>query len=266
MDLDRKSSLLLAICLLVLVTWLGLTPPGLLGKTDSIGYAVCHRIPSHSFHLGVRPLSLCARCTGQYLGFLIGLFFQLFFGQRRAKQFPGKEVQVLLIGLIFVYLLDGFNSYLSLDPRTGTWMIYQPDNSLRLAAGMGAGISLSAFMLPFFNRVTWIDGADGIIFPDPAAWLGLAGAAGLVIFLVLTGNPFFLYPLTLTAAVGVLLFLTLTYAVIWMILFQREKQFRDWRDLSWILALGLLTGMTQIALLDLVRYWSTGTWDGFHLG
>ena len=29
---------------ILLVVWLILTPPGLLGKADAIGYAVCHRI------------------------------------------------------------------------------------------------------------------------------------------------------------------------------------------------------------------------------
>ncbi|MDW7990671.1 MAG: DUF2085 domain-containing protein, partial [Anaerolineae bacterium] len=45
-----------------------LTPPGLLTKTDCIGVAVCHRIPSHSFHIGGRQLPLCARCTGTFPG------------------------------------------------------------------------------------------------------------------------------------------------------------------------------------------------------
>ncbi|MFC1936831.1 hypothetical protein ACFLYP_04105 [Chloroflexota bacterium] len=45
---------------LMLVGWLLNTPTGLLGKADAIGYAVCHQIAHRSFHIGDRPISLCA--------------------------------------------------------------------------------------------------------------------------------------------------------------------------------------------------------------
>ena len=37
---------------------------GILGHADEIGYAVCHQIDLRSFHIGDRPLPLCARCSG----------------------------------------------------------------------------------------------------------------------------------------------------------------------------------------------------------
>src|SRR5512136_1841670 len=58
-----------------LLAWLELTPPGLLGKMDAIGYAVCHQIPGRSFFLSERQLPLCARCSGMYLGACIGLLY-----------------------------------------------------------------------------------------------------------------------------------------------------------------------------------------------
>jgi hypothetical protein len=36
----------------LLLIWLILTPSGLLGKSDAVGYSVCHRFPSHSYFLG----------------------------------------------------------------------------------------------------------------------------------------------------------------------------------------------------------------------
>ena len=65
-----KAGLALAVGL-VLLGWLLNTPPGLLGKADAIGYAVCHRIDLRSFHLGERALPLCARCSGMYLGAML---------------------------------------------------------------------------------------------------------------------------------------------------------------------------------------------------
>ena len=73
---------------LLLIGWLLNTPPGLLGKADAIGYAVCHRIDLRSFHLGDRQLPLCARCTGMYLGALLALMFQFFTGRRRSGAPP----------------------------------------------------------------------------------------------------------------------------------------------------------------------------------
>ncbi|NTW42077.1 MAG: response regulator, partial [Cellulomonadaceae bacterium] len=43
-----------AAALALLVTWLTLTPDGLLGKMDAIGCAVCHRIEERSFFLADR--------------------------------------------------------------------------------------------------------------------------------------------------------------------------------------------------------------------
>ena len=62
---------------IVLVGWLLNTPAGILGKADAIGYAVCHRIGERSFHIGGRSLSLCARCTGMYLGAMVGMVYQI---------------------------------------------------------------------------------------------------------------------------------------------------------------------------------------------
>ena len=60
---------------LVFLGFLMVAPPGLLGKADALGYAVCHRIDARSFHIGTRQLPLCARCSGMYLGALLGLVF-----------------------------------------------------------------------------------------------------------------------------------------------------------------------------------------------
>src|SRR5512135_3248394 len=63
--------------------WLLNTPPGLLGKADAVGYSVCHRIDARSFHIGNRQLPLCVRCTGMYLGAMLGLVYQAFLAPRR---------------------------------------------------------------------------------------------------------------------------------------------------------------------------------------
>src|SRR5687767_13825688 len=52
--------------LIAFAVWFAVAPPGLLGKADAIGYAICHRIDERSFHMDDRQLPLCARCTGEF--------------------------------------------------------------------------------------------------------------------------------------------------------------------------------------------------------
>src|SRR5512140_1062458 len=89
----------------VLFVWLVDTPAGLLGKADAIGYAVCHRIDLRSFHLGDRQLPLCARCTGMYLGAMLGLFLQRLSGRRGGN--PPKAVWFVMALLVLAFGIDG---------------------------------------------------------------------------------------------------------------------------------------------------------------
>jgi uncharacterized membrane protein len=78
---------------LVFIGWLINTPTGLLGKADAVGYAVCHRIDVRSFHLGERPLPLCARCSGMYLAAVLNIVYQAEVAQRSGM--PGRSGMVV---------------------------------------------------------------------------------------------------------------------------------------------------------------------------
>lgn len=78
--------------ILIIFVWLLNTPAGLMGKADAIGYAVCHRIDLRSFHLGERQMPLCARCSGMYLGAMLGLACQAIISPRRMGSPPKKVI------------------------------------------------------------------------------------------------------------------------------------------------------------------------------
>src|SRR5258708_12595275 len=80
----------------VLGVWLYNTPPGLLGKADAIAFAICHRLVSHSILMGQEAMPLCARCTGIYLGALVGLSTMPGLTRRPA---PGLPPPPLLLAL-----------------------------------------------------------------------------------------------------------------------------------------------------------------------
>ena len=100
---------------ILLLGWLLNTPAGLLGKADALGYAVCHRIDLRSFHLGDRQLPLCVRCSGMYLGAMLGLTYQAF-TRKRVGGFPPRSVWAVYAAFILAFALDGVNSYLHLFP------------------------------------------------------------------------------------------------------------------------------------------------------
>lgn len=257
------SGLTILAVVLILAGWLLNTPPGLSGKADAVGYAVCHRIDLRSFHIGDRPLPLCARCTGMYLGAVVGLLYQTITARRKAGM-PPRSVLAGLGLLVLLFGVDGFNSYLRLFLDHP--LLYEPNNTLRLLTGTGMGIAIASVLFPAFNQSVWQVYDSRPPLPGLPA-LGLTLALGLGIdLLVLTENPFVLYPLALISAGGVLLLLTMVYSLIYLMVLRLENRFQSFPELFVPLCAGLGLGVLQIAVLDAVRYLLTGTWDGFHLG
>ena len=247
----------------LLLGWLVNTPPGLLGKADAVGYAVCHRIDLRSFHLGERTLPLCARCTGMHLGALLGLGYQALLRRRKAGMPPMWILGTL--GLLALgFAADGLNSFLSLIPGMPT--LYTPMNWLRLLTGTGMGLVMAALLYPAFNQTVWKDWQPGAALEGWRPLGGLFALALLLDVVVLTENPLVLYPLALLSAAGVLVELTLVYTMITTMLLRKDNQFLYVRQMLLPLIAGLGLGLTQIAVLDFLRFLLTGTWDGFHLG
>lgn len=246
----------------LVLAWLLATPPGLLGKSDAVAYAVCHRIGSHSFFFSARPFSLCARCSGQYLGFLWGFALQILLRKRRTG-FPSRWALVGLVILLLFYGLDGVNSLLSLYPGLSDWSLYQPMNELRLFSGLGMGLAISAIYYPLMGQTIWKEYSTERSLKGIRVWLLWMGGGIGIGLLVLTGNPLLLYPLILLSTAGLITLLTMLYLVIWILLARRENSFSSWGELGWWILAGFGTAAFQIELIDLIRYLLTGTWSGF---
>jgi uncharacterized membrane protein len=257
-----KGLIFIAVSLLVF-GWLLNAPAGLLGKTDAIGYAVCHRIDVRSFHLGDRQLPLCARCTGMYLGAVLGLSFQALFAGRRAGM-PSWRLWIVFGLFVLAFGVDGINSYLHLFP--GAPSLYEPSNLMRLLTGTGMGLVIAFAVYPAFNQTAWRgpDPAPAVKGFKPLAFIVLVALA--MDWLVWIENPLLLYFFGLVSAAGALILLTLVYSVFWLMLLKKDNHAALLSDLIIPLVLGFGTGIFQIALFDLMRFALTGTWDGFHLG
>ncbi len=248
----------------VSATFLILTPPGWLTKADMVGYAVCHRIESHSFEFGGRQLPLCARCTGTFVGALLGLVGQCAILKRsRAGEFPPTPIIALLVLFIAAMGADGLNSYLTFFPNLPH--LYEPRNWLRLTTGALSGLALSGLLYPILNATLWnAPQATRAI----ARWRDLGVLllleAGLV-GAVLTGWAPLLVPLATLSALGVLAMLTSVNTVILVMLAGRENTASHWRDTLLPLLAGLTLSLLEIGAVDALRYWLTGTLGGLPL-
>lgn len=255
------KALLVLFTLVLLGVWLIETPPGLLGKADAVGYAVCHRAPARSFLLGDRPLPLCARCSGTFLSGLMTLIFILRLGRR--GELPDLKTSLLLGVFAVAFGLDGVNSLAHTLP--GAPSLYPSQNWLRLLTGTGVGMGIGALLAPVFNQALW---ANFDSRPSLGSWrelLTLLGLAALLDLAILSENPFLVYPLAVLSGLAVLSILTLTYSTLWVLFFKRENRYHQWRE-AWVpLLAGFATALLQIALLDAVRFILTGTWSGFNL-
>ncbi len=121
-------------------------------------------------------------------------------------------------------------------------------------------------LYPAFNQTVWQDWKN-IPSLSGLPSLGVLVLLALVLDgLVLTGNPLMLYPLALISAAGVLVLLTLVYSMVCVMLLHLENRVLRPRQLLAPLIGGFGLALLQIAVLDWLRYFFTGTWDGFHFG
>jgi len=241
------------------------TPAGLLDKADWVAYAICHRIPSHSLHVDARPLPLCARCTGTYLGAMVAIAF--FLAKRpRAGSLPPLPILLTLFGFSAAWALDGVNSYLGLSGQASAGFplqpVYQPQNWLRLLTGSLHGLMMASLFFPIAMSTFWEAPETKRVVRSYRELAGLVLAVLVAVALALTGSPVVLYPLALVSSAGVLVMLTLVNTVMVLILARRENTAARWRDLALPLLAGLALSVILVGLVDVLRYALTGTMTG----
>ncbi len=256
--------------ILAFSAWFYIAPPGLLGKADAIGYAICHRIDERSFQIGDRQLPLCARCTGEFYAAGIALIFFALVSKKQSGM-PGWKVGAPLILFFLAFGIDGSNSYLYLLKQTSGGVfdnipnLYIPNNTLRLFTGSGMGIALASILFPAFNQSTW-----AVNDPSPAlSWKKLGILTGIVIIvnlLILTDSPIVLYPIAILSVLGVLALLIIVFSMAWLLIMRQENVFDSLTQMWLPFLAGTTLALLMITAIDLLRFKLTGTWGGFPLG
>ena len=262
--------LVTAAALIAFGVWFAITPPGLLGKADSIGYAVCHRIDERSFHIGERQLPMCARCTGEFYAAAITLIFLSIVSPKRSGM-PGWKLAIPLMIFLLAFAIDGANSYLYLLKTTAGGALdtipnlYTPNNTLRLFTGSFMGIALASILYPAFNQSAWVH-------PNPERaldWKKLGILLGIVILVdlaILTGNPYILFLVAILSVLGVLSLLIMVFGMAWMLIMREENIYTSLKGMWMPFLAGTTLAFLMITAIDLLRFKLTGTWGGFPLG
>ena len=252
---------LVGFAIALFITWLALTPDGILGKADAVGYAVCHRISARTFFIGERPGPMCARCSGMFLGALLGLIFQI--TQGRNGKMPPIWVMVLFGLMALAWGLDGVNSFTMLVPNLPSF--YQTTNVTRLVTGTGMGLAVSAILYPSFVQTMFTKWEEQSSLGSWKQVLGLFLLAATLDILILLEIPWILYPLSILSAASVLVLLTLIYSLVLTLLFKKDNTYERFSQLLMPLVGGFILALLQVGAIDLVRYLYTGTWEGFAL-
>lgn len=239
--------------LLIIAVFFFFPPVTVLDKTHAVGYAICHQIPSRTFHIDGTPLPLCARCTGIFLGALLGIGGLILKGRYRAVSLPALPVLLSLIGFTVVLGIDGLNSYLSFFP--GAPQLYQPQNWLRLTTGTFHGLTMSVIVFPVINGALWHASltTNEPVMKNFKELLPFLGGCVVIILTVLWQQPLLLYPLATLSTLGVMMMLSIVNTMFVLIITRREGYARTWQDIVLPLTMGLAISFLMIGGIDYLR-------------
>lgn len=110
----------------------------------------CHARADRSFFYHGRQFPICARCTGEMIGMILGVPIAFFMG------YPSFSVVLLMM---FPMVLDGFLQLLT---------PYESKNYRRCATGIVFGIAFIFFLIYFHRTCVMIAGAIVKLFVDDA--------------------------------------------------------------------------------------------------
>jgi uncharacterized membrane protein len=251
----KLTVVLVALSVLVIVSFVVVSPSSLLGKADAVGYAVCHRIPERSFTIAGRQLPLCARCTGTFLGAVLGLTVMPVLRRQRASLLPPVSVLLMLVLFVGLWGFDGLNSYMTLFP--GGPHLYEPQNWLRMTTGMLNGLALFFFVFPIYSFTLWRQPTSERVLGNIWELLAILPVVALLVFVTWAEVPFLLYPLAIVSSLGVLMMLAIVNSMLVTVVLGREGYAETWRQVLVPLAVGVGLAILQIAALVWVRDYLT---------
>lgn len=241
----------LGVSLTLLAGVLFLPLGSLADRLHMVVHGVCAQ--AHYISIGPYTMPLCARNTGIYAGFLATLLYLIVLGRKRAAQFPKLPITLVLAFAILAMGVDGLNS-MALD--IGGYNLYPPQNTLRIASGLGMGIAIGTFMLAIFNLSLRYDARrdERVI----GSWAELAGAfvVAFGLYALLLNSPVWLYyPLAIFSVIGIVGVLFMSNVFVVAMISGLENRVLQLRQLSRPATIGIALTAAELALLAGLRMW-----------
>jgi uncharacterized membrane protein len=233
----------------------------ILTAADWAGYALCHRITERSFTINGRQFPLCARCTGMYLGATLTIAALFLAGRAKWVLLPHKWLLLTFFGLIALMGIDGLNSYGHFFANAPH--LYEPQNWLRLATGMGAGLTLGIIVFAALAQALWRQPRYAPLVKNFRELAGLLLLALVTTILVLSNQPALLYVLAIISTAGLLFVVTALNTAVLSVLLRREGQAVTWSDTIGPLLAGLALAVLELGTISALRWSMTGTMAGF---
>ena len=266
MKLNRRQLVAVLVVILFVMAFYSLsdtshlTHDRVLAGGDWLGAALCHRITERSFTIAGRQFSLCARCTGMYLGVMITFIVVGLAGRLRWGDLPPLRVLLLLIVFVGVMGFDGINSYMHFFPNLPH--LYTPRNWLRLLTGMGTGLAMGLVIIPMLAQTVWrLDVYRPVIgsFRELAVMMGVAGTA---VLLLLSNQPAINYVLAIVSVAGVVAIVTAINVILLLTLFRKDGLATRWQETAVPLTIGLALAFIELSIITYLRLQFTGTITG----
>ena len=92
---------------------------------------ICHQRPERCFSISGKPMSICSRCLGFYLGLVVGLFLPIVIA--KIMLIDGNTLLLIMLISLIPMALDGLTQLLGLR---------HSNNTLRFITGFLAGVVL----------------------------------------------------------------------------------------------------------------------------
>ncbi len=235
----------------IISLFIAATPPGLWEKARVIGYALCHQLTERSFFIHEHQSPLCARCTGMYLGFFIGLVFLIARRRTHSARMPRTAIIGVLIGFMIIMGIDGVNSTISIIP--GAPQLYHTTNLHRIVTGSLFGLAMCMLFFPVFSTAIWRQPSGDRSIKSWRELFVMMLAAFAIDAVVLTQADWLFYPLTILSIFGPLLLLGFMGAIIVMTMRNMVNTIDRWRQLALPLFAGVALGLVLITLMDVLR-------------
>jgi uncharacterized membrane protein len=247
----------LVISLAIIALAVASPPWDVLDKAHWVGYGICHQIAERTFFLNGQPLPLCARCSGTYLGAVLGFLGLVVAGRRRVGELPRLRMIVVLGAFVAIMGFDGVNSYLSFFPSAPH--LYTPTNFLRVSTGLLNGLALSLIVYPVFNYTLWRHAERRESIQHLWELLPFFVPMALIVWGLEAGVGALLYPFAIISTGGVLALLSMVNTMIVLILLRREAAADNWRQAFPLLSMGIALSVLELSVMIAARLILTRT-------